>query len=130
MSAQPDPGYPSDAGKVEPVCWWGLPTKLAQEYIHSYNFERIVRLTAGNGCYALAGCLTRTPGLYSCHTESHRQALRHHTINALFLMKQDPNESVYDPALVSLLESVTTPKTTSKTAPTKDTKVVTPDSKS
>ena len=58
--------------------------------------------------------------------------MRYHTINALFLMKQDPNESVYDPALVSLLESVTPktiPKTTSKTAPTKDTKVVTPDSK-
>ena len=64
VSAEKDPGYVSEAGKLEPVFWQSLPEKLWEEMIHSYEWERVIHLTAGNGALALASCKTRTPGIF------------------------------------------------------------------
>ena len=74
--------------------------------LHSYNLERICHLTAGNGWLALACCMTRTPGVFICHTETHAKALRKHVIQQMFRMTQSADDGVYDPGLITLLESL------------------------
>lgn len=73
--------------------------------LHSYSLERICHLTAGNSWMALACCMTRTPGVFICHTEAHAKALRRHVIQQLFRMKQSADDGVYDPGLMILLET-------------------------
>ena len=106
VSAEQDPGYVSEAGKPEPVFWQSLPETLWEEMIHSYDWERVVHLTTGNGALALASCKTRTPGIFVCHTDAHKKAVRKHVIKQLFRVKQDPSESMFDPTLVTLLEAL------------------------
>ena len=55
---------------------------------------------------ALACCMTRTPGVFICHTEAHAKALRKHVIQQLFRMKQSADDGVYDPGLITLLETL------------------------
>ena len=75
--------------------------------IHSYNIERIVHLTAGNGWLALAACMSRTPGICVCHTANYAKALRKHIVDQMFRMKQSADsEGVYDPNLIALLDSI------------------------
>ena len=93
-------------GKQEPVFVWSFPLKLALEMIHSYNIERVVHLTAGNGWLALAACMTRTPGICVCHTANHAKTIRKHTVDQMLRMKQSSEDGVYDPNLISLLESI------------------------
>ena len=49
--------------------------------------------------------MTRTPGLFICHTEAHATALRRHVVHQLFRMKQSADDGVIDPSLITLLES-------------------------
>ena len=74
--------------------------------LHSYDLQRICHLTAGNGWLALACCMTRTPGVFICHTEAHAKAIRRHVIQKLFRMTQSADDGVYDPSLITLLESL------------------------
>ena len=90
--------------------------------LHSYNLERICHLTAGNGWLALACCMTRTPGVFICHTEAHAKALRRHVIQQLFRMKQSADDGVYDPGLIALLESLPKDDEAAQTTPQKTTK--------
>jgi hypothetical protein len=83
-----------------------MPPLLGLEMIHSYNLERVVHLTGSNGWLALACCMTRTPGVFICHTEAHAKALRRHVIQQLFRMKQSADDGVYDPSLITLLDSI------------------------
>ena len=50
--------------------------------------------------------MTQTPGILVCHAASHTRALRKHTVNQMFRMKQSSEDGVYDPDLVALLESI------------------------
>lgn len=102
-------GYESTPDKAEPVFFWSIPPKLAMEMLHSYEFERVVHMTAGNGAFAVAACMTRTPTLLMCHSELHKKKLRNHVILQLFRLKQLNDEmtsKVYDPELVQLIQAV------------------------
>ena len=83
-----------------------MPPQLGLEMLHSYSLERICHLTAGNGWMALACCMTRTPGVFICHTEEHAKKLRRHVIQQMFRMKQSADDGVYDPNLIALLDSI------------------------
>jgi hypothetical protein len=121
ISVRVDPGFQSKPGQPGPV--FVCPC-FASNALHSYNLERICHLTAGNGWLALACCMARTPGVFICHTEAHAKALRRHVIQQLFRMKQSADDGVYDPDLITLLESLpkddeaaqTTPLRTAKKA--------------
>ena len=81
--------------------------------IHSYEWQRVIHLTTGNGALALASCKTRTPGIFFCFTEAHKTAVRKHVIKQLFRVKQDPAEStLFDPVLVTLMETLVPAATT------------------
>ena len=81
--------------------------KLALEMTHSYNIERIVHLTAGNGWLTLAACMTRPPGFFVCRTANHAKALQRHVTDQVFRMKPSTeSDGVYDPNLVPLLDSI------------------------
>jgi hypothetical protein len=104
VSKAQDAGFESKPGQLEPVFFQALPPLLGLEMIHSYQLERICHLTGANGWMALSCAMTRTPGLFICHTEAHCHALRKHVIQQLFRMKQTEIEmGVYDPNLVALL---------------------------
>ena len=83
--------------------------------IHSYNFERICHLTAGNGSFAIAGAINRVPGVYGCMTETHRTMLQQHVINRIFQLKQIREcASLYNPALVTAISGQEAPEPISK----------------
>jgi hypothetical protein len=104
VSKAQDAGFESKPGQLEPVFFQALPPLLGLEMIHSYQLERICHLTGANGWMALSCAMTRTPGLFICHTEAHCHALRKHVIQQLFRMKQtEISDGVYDPNLVALL---------------------------
>ena len=74
---------------------------------HSYEWERIVHFTPGNGWLAMTSVVTRTFGVYFCPTEMYKKRLREHCINCLFMAKQNPKlNKVFDPELLVLLKSV------------------------
>ena len=99
-----DDGPASESGKLEPVFFHGLTEKLAIEMIWSYGWERILCCTAGNGCFAVAGCIFRTPGVYCCMSESHLTLVKQHVINRIFQLKQTREcTSLYNPALVTAI---------------------------
>ena len=51
--------------------------------------------------------MTRTPGLFICHTEAHCHALRKHVIQQLFRMKQtEICDGIYDPNLMAILSTL------------------------
>ena len=78
--------------------------------IHSYNWERICSCTAGNGSYAVAGCINRIPGVYLCMTETHRTML-----NRIFQLKQTREcSNLYNPALVTAITGEEAPEPISK----------------
>ena len=115
-----DPGFHSQEGKLEPVFWWTIPDKLASEICHSYNVERIIHLTAGNGSFALAGVLTRTPGVYFCLTDEHKKTLQTHLVNELFRRRQNQAEpAVYDANVVQLVEKALKMKENESSTPPK-----------
>ena len=79
--------------------------------IHSYNWERIVQCTAGNGTYAVAGCINRVPGVYFCMTEAHRTMLKQHVIKRIFQLKQTQEcTNLYNPVLVTAITGEEAPK--------------------
>ena len=83
---------------------------------HSYNWERIVCLTAGNGCYAVAACVNRIPGIFVCMTETHRLMLVQHVIKRIFQLKQSQEcHNLYNPALVAAITGKDAPAATKKT---------------
>jgi len=107
VSMANEPGFQSKPGQLEPVFFQALPPLLGLEMIHSYNLERICHLTGGNGWLALTCCMTRTPGLFICHTEAHCHALRKHVIQQLFRMKQtEICDGIYDPNLMAILSTL------------------------
>jgi len=72
--------------------------------IHSYGWERMVDCTAGNGSYAVAGCINRVPGVYLCMTEAHQTKLKQHVINRIFQLKQTREcSNLYSAALVTAI---------------------------
>lgn len=120
VSLDKDPGFQSQEGKPEPVFWYTVPDKLASEICHSYNVERIIHLTAGNGCFALAGVLTRTPGIYFCLTEEHKKTLMWHLVNELFRRRQNQaDHAVYDANVVQLVEKALKMKEKESSTPPK-----------
>ena len=83
--------------------------------IHSYSWERICSCTAGNGSYAVAGCINRVPGVYLCMTEAHRTMLKQHVINRIFQLKQTREcNNLYNPALVTAITGEEAPEPISK----------------
>ena len=111
VPASEDPGHASQTGRVEPVVFFGCIEKFAEEMIHSYGWERICSLTAGNGSYAIAGCVNRVPGVYVCMTEAHRTLLRQHVVNRIFQLKQSREcTSLYNPALAAAIAGETAPE--------------------
>ena len=62
VSVANEPGYQSKLGQLEQFFFHALPPMLGLEMLHSYNLERVVNLTGGNGWMALACNMTRTPG--------------------------------------------------------------------
>ena len=83
--------------------------------IHSYGWERICSCTAGNGSYAVAGCINRVPGVYLCMTEAHRTMLKQHVINRIFQLKQTREcSNLYNPALAAAITGEEAPEHTSK----------------
>ena len=104
ISVANDPGFQSKPGQLEPVFFHAMPPQLGLEMLHSYSLERICHLTAGNGWMALACCMTRTPGVFICHTEAHAKELRKQVIQQLFRMKQSADDGVYDPGLIALIQ--------------------------
>ena len=104
ISSAEDPGHASQAGQPEPVFWWGSTEKFADEMIHSYSWERMVCCNAGNGAYAIAGCINRVPGVYICMTEAHKTFLIQHVTTRIFQLKQNREcSSLYSPALAAAL---------------------------
>ena len=83
--------------------------------IHSYSWERICSCTAGNGSYAVAGCINRIPGVYFCMTEAHRTMLKQHVVNRIFQLKQTREcSNLYNPALVTAITGEEAPEPISK----------------
>ena len=73
--------------------------------IHSYGWERICCCTAGNGAYAIAGCINRVPGVYLCMTEAHKTLLIQHVTTRMFQLKQTREcPSLYSPALAAAID--------------------------
>ena len=104
IPASEDPGHASQSGQKEPVFFWGCTEKFADEMIHSYAWERMCNLTAGNGSYAVAGCINRVPGVYLCMTEAHRTMLKQHVTNRIFQLKQTREcSNLYNPALAAAI---------------------------
>ena len=133
----PEQVFASKDHVPEPCFFFENPMSLGLELIHGYDWQRIVHFTASNGWLALAGLAARVPGVYFCLTEAHKQALKRHLTQCVFMMKQDAKQKqLYDPHLVTLLEKVkeqmvkvATPKkdpdsSTSTTTPAKEKKEV------
>jgi hypothetical protein len=75
----------------EPMNWFHMPYKLAEELLHDFSADRLVHLTSGDGWFMIASHMMRIPGIFLTFSKVHEEKVIDHVVEELFRLCQDPN---------------------------------------
>ena len=113
------PGIDHDTAKklirkdddIEPVFYWSYPSELLEDILRCFSARMVVGLTVGDGAIALAAMILNKPFVGICLTTEHRNGVRLHLANHVFMGFMTEGNHFYDARIAGELEAAGITKT-------------------